>query len=139
MITIKGIPASVVKYICVGVISITVDYSLLLLLYRLLAVPLEIATAVAFIVGLIVNFVLNRLWSFEVKADSRDTIRQIVLYGILVLVNTIFTVLTVGFAFSHFSIPPEVSKPVCVLLTTAWNYILYKKVIFKQGSGALTA
>jgi len=132
MISVKRIPTSVVKYICVGLISVTVDYGLLLLLYRLLAVPLEVATAVAFIVGLVANFVLNRLWSFEVKTDRHSVIRQVVLYGILVLINTGFTVVVIGYASNHLHIPPEISKPVCVLITTAWNYILYQKVIFKQ-------
>src|SRR5690348_4217888 len=101
---IKKIPVSIVKYISVGLISVTVDYGMLLILYRLLSVPLEVATAVAFILGLIVNFILNRVWSFEVKSDKRGTIRQAVLYGLLVLINTIFTVAVVGYASSHLNI-----------------------------------
>lgn len=132
MLTFKSIPPSVVKYLCVGIISITVDYGLLLLFYRVLGVPLEIATATAFILGLIVNFMLNRLWSFNAKPGRRNAIRQMVLYGILVFLNTIFTVFVVGYASSYWNIPPEISKPVCVLLTTVWNYVLYKKVIFKE-------
>jgi putative flippase GtrA len=134
---LKKLPVSIVKYISVGLISVAVDYGMLLILYRLLDVPLEVATAVAFIIGLVVNFILNRMWSFDVKADRRGTIRQAVLYGLLVLINTLFTVAVVGFASNNLHILPEISKPVCVLLTTMWNYILYKKVIFKQ-SGETT-
>lgn len=132
MALIKKIPSSVIKYLSVGVVSVTVDYGLLLLFYRVLGIPLETATATAFIVGLVVNFVLNRMWSFNAKPGRDNAIRQGVLYGILVLLNTVFTVLVVGSVSSYWNIPPEISKPVCVLLTTAWNYILYKKIIFKE-------
>ena len=132
MIAFKKIPPSVVKYICVGIVSIIVDYGLLLLFYRALGVPLEAATAAAFIIGLVVNFMLNRLWSFNAKPGRRNAIRQVVLYGILVLLNTLFTVFVVGLASDQWNIPPEISKPVCVLITTVWNYILYKKIIFKE-------
>lgn len=132
MVMFRKIPVSVIKYVCVGLVSVIVDYGTLILLYRLFTVPLGTATAAAFIIGLIINFILNRLWAFEAKTDRRSTVRQAVLYGILVLINTGFTVLVIEYASNSLHIPPELSKPFCVIATTTWNYLLYKRVIFKE-------
>lgn len=132
----RRISASLIKYIGVGLISVGVDYGLLIVLYRLVGLALDSATAIAFIAGLLVNFSLNRLWVFESKKDGKSTLLQVVLYGVLVLINTGFTVFVVTYSSDHLAIAPELSKPVCVAITTVWNYILYKKIIFRQSDSS---
>lgn len=113
----------------VGVLSLGTDYLLLLLFYRGLHIDLPVATTVAFLLGLMVNFILNKLWSFRAAGGAHNSARQAVLYAILVVFNLLCTNGLVLYAHM-LGIEPEFSKPVATALLTAVNFIAYKKIIF---------
>lgn len=125
--------SSLFKYIVVGVGSLAVDYVALLFLYRIINVDLALATFVSFLMGLTVNFVLNKFWAFQAKNDKMNNIFQTATYLLLVAFNSLFTVIAVV-RLEAIDIPPEISKPLSVVMITLWNYVLYKKVIFKKAA-----
>lgn len=122
---------SFVRYVIVGLISVGVDYGVLLVAYRALDVDLAVATTTGFVVGLIVNFLLNKFWSFNTSHDKQQTARQAVLVGLLVVFNLIVTNLVVIY-LEKINIGPEISKVITTGMITLWNYVLYKKYIFKE-------
>jgi putative flippase GtrA len=119
------------RYLAVGVTSLAIDYSTLLICYRLFHTPLFIATSIAFCLGLFVNFLLNKYWTFTTAPrDAKQNARQALLYGVLVIFNLGFTnlfILSLGKAH----IGPEITKPISTAIITLWNYVLYRKIIFK--------
>lgn len=123
--------SSLAKYAVVGVLSLAIDYLSLVILYRVFEVGLTYATLVAFIVGLIVNFVGNKFWSFNADNTRASNLLQAVSYLMLVGFNTFFTVFAVV-RLDELGIEPEVSKPFCVGLITLWNFWIYKNIIFKN-------
>jgi putative flippase GtrA len=124
--------SKVIKYIITGLTSFTVDYGGLLFLYRIVGLPVGIATTLAFIVGLTVNFLLNRYWVFNISKRGKVTMAyQTVAYGLLVLMNLVITdVIVIYLSRKH--IGPEVSKIISTAIITIWNYVVYKKAIFKE-------
>ena len=121
---------SLQRYLVVGVLSFGIDFGLLLILHYIFRINLTIATTLAFLAGLIVNFLLNKLWTFNAPKGARQSTRQAVQYGLLVAVNLVFTNVIIGSA-QHFGIGPELSKPVATGIITVLNYTLYNRIIFR--------
>lgn len=122
---------SFVRYLFVGVTSLGVDYVLLIFCYRVLGFDLPLATTLGFVVGLFVNFLLNKFWSFhDTDRSTKHSFRQAALYGVLVGFNLAFTNIFI-LATHQLGIAPEISKIITTALTTLWNFVLYKKIIFK--------
>lgn len=126
----KLLQKSVVRYVVVGVSSLAVDYTVLLVLFHVFGVNVAVASIIAMVCGLVVNFMLNKLWSFKAEGGTKQSIKQAVLYGTLVVVNLAFTSWFASYMLT-LHIGPEISKLVSTAIITLWNYILYKLLIFK--------
>lgn len=116
-----------IKFLLVGGASFAVDLAILVLLHEVFAVDLWIATPVAFIASLIFNFALQR--SFTFRARNR---RHVSLFKYLALV--VFNILAIDVivnAFDAWGISYGIGKAVATVLTTSWNFWLYKAWIFK--------
>jgi putative flippase GtrA len=122
---------SVQRFVAVGLISFAIDYGLLLILHKVFSVELTISTTLAYLTGLIVNFMLNKLWTFSAPKGAKQSMRQALLYAALVVVNLLFTDVVVNVAQS-WSIGPELSKPLATGAITILNYVVYNRIIFKQ-------
>lgn len=116
------------RYIAIGVLSFILEYGLFLALYKVVELWYVTANFLVYFAAFWFNFILNRVWTF----GSKDSLRkQLVLYGILfsfnMLIITVLIVLfsdTVGFS-------PPLSKVIVMGIIVPWNFIIYKKVIYK--------
>lgn len=119
---------TLVRYILVGGISFAAELALLLLFTGVFDIQRTIATAVTFWVGLILAFVLQKLFAFkDYQKDLRAISRQGVSYGLLVAWNYTFTLFVVSVFPSRYLV---FSRVLAVAITTVWNYFIYRKVIF---------
>lgn len=124
--------SSFVRYVIVGVGSLVVDYGLLIIGYHVIGLDLPVATTIAFVIGLLFNFTVNKLWAFQSRSKTvARSFREITLYGLLVVFNLLFTNIFIYYVYQA-GIGPEISKIVTTALTTLWNFVIYKKVIFRQ-------
>lgn len=90
-----------------------------------------VAVAISFWVGLIVSFILQKLLTFgDKRAQPKLLFTQILLFALLVLFNFGFTVMFTALATP--SMPAAVARTIALLITTIWNYYLYKTKIFYQ-------
>ncbi|HHX17239.1 MAG TPA: GtrA family protein [Clostridium sp.] len=86
------------------------------------------ANAIAYVVAFWVNFLLNRYWSFKSKVNIFKQLRQ---YSILFIFNLIATSALLYFLSDEIGIMPKISKILVMGMVVCWNFILYKKVIYK--------
>jgi putative flippase GtrA len=117
-----------IKFLLVGGASFAVDLALLVILHEVFGVDLWIATPVAFLASLVFNFALQR--SFTFRAQNR---RHVSLLKYLALV--VFNVLAIDVivnAFDAWGLSYSIGKAVATVLTTSWNFWLYKVWIFKR-------
>lgn len=89
------------------------------------------ATTAGFVVGLSTSFLLNKFWAFQTSHSAKNSLRQAVLMGVLILINLALTNVIV-LSMAKIKIGPEISKLVATGIITLWNYVLYKKYIFKE-------
>ena len=121
---------SVQRFLIVGLISFGVDYGLLLILLYRFQVALGVATTEAYVVGLMVNFVLNKFWTFSAPKGARQSTRQAFQYGLLVVLNLFLTNVIIEGCHA-LNVGPELSKPVATGLIMVLNYVVYNRIIFR--------
>lgn len=123
------------RFIIVGGISFVIDLGLLMMLHEVFLVDLLIATPVAFLISLAFNYALQRVFTF--RAENGKSV-SFIKYCLLVAFNTVAVDLIVNF-FDWLGAGYQVGKVVATVLTTAWNFLLYKHWIFKSSAGKDTA
>lgn len=117
------------RYICIGGVSYVIELSALLLLVNVLLVSSELAVACSFWIGLVVSFLLQKYLAFGNKTREKRVLgKQAFLYGVLILVNYVFTIAFVGVFVSLLGL--ILSRTIALLLTVTWNYFVYR-YIFK--------
>lgn len=118
----------VIRFLLVGGLSFALDLGLLALMYEVFGVPLWIATPIAFVISLVFNFLLQRLFTFQ--ATNKGSVSA-VKYLLLVIVNiAVSDLIVTGFDALGWSY--IVGKTSATILTTAWNYFLYRHWIFQR-------
>lgn len=121
----------VAKFLVGGLLTVAVDYLTFTVLV-LFDVSLVIASIASFLAGFVVSFSINKLWVFGAKKESQrhSTRLQMTLYVALLFFNMAFTYYFIFFA-EKLGVSVFIGKACTILLITAWNFVLYKKVIFK--------
>jgi putative flippase GtrA len=103
----------------------------LLILHDVLGAQLNIATTLAYLAGLMVNFTLNKVWTFSAPKGAKQSAKQALQYGVLVVFNLILTNAIVSGA-AAVGIGPELSKPIATGAIMILNYVVYQRVIFRE-------
>lgn len=120
----------IIRYVVAGGASYAIELGCLLTLHYLAGLSVVAATAIAFWVGLALSFLFQKIFAFkDFQKEVRAISRQIVAYAILVLINYCFTLIVVGLFPKNWVI---VSRTIALIITTIWNYSIYKKLIFVE-------
>ncbi|SNY06239.1 GtrA family protein [Paractinoplanes atraurantiacus] len=114
------------RFLIVGGTSVVVDAGLLWVLHGLVGMWLEPATAIAFLAGFLVNFLLNRQWAF---ASTGRLQHQLAKYLALVAVNLLITVLLVK-ALTALGVMYLIAKVLTTAALSTINYFISRKWIF---------
>ncbi len=125
----KILQRPIARYIFVGGLSYIVDIMVLIGLYEGIHTSRALAASASFWTGLVISFVLQKFVAFqdfqqEIKALSR----QVVGYGMLVAFNYLLTVFIVSIFPGKDII---LSRTLAVALTTLWNFVIYRRLIFR--------
>jgi putative flippase GtrA len=124
------------RYIFVGILCFSVEYTLFIILRNTLPITELIVNVLVYTVIFWLNFLLNKFYSFRSKTNFK---RQLFLYGILFFFNlTVGNVLLFsGIRYVLVLLSGEGSwqvlylpKILIMFFIISWNFILYKKVIY---------
>ena len=116
------------RYLVTGLTAFSFEYFIFAVLISLTAHNTNLSNTVAMICGFTISFLLNRHWSF--KSKSNPSI-QIIYLVILFLFNLWLSNFVIDFVYVHYGLTPFISKPVMMVLISSWNFILYKKFIYR--------
>lgn len=118
------------RYLVVGGSVYALEMIIILALQKFGASPVA-AVGIAFWIGLVVSFLLTKFVTFSDKRKSTKVVlSQALAYGGLVLFNFLFTLIIAKIFVSI--LPAVVSRTISLIITTIWNYFLYKKHIFTK-------
>jgi putative flippase GtrA len=118
------------RYVFVGGAAFIVDFGLLFILTDFFGVYYLVSAAIAFILGLIVNYVLSISWVFNNRKLDSSTLE----FGVFSLIGIVglglnevfiwFFTAEVGFYYL-------ISKIISAIIVLFWNFFARKYVLFK--------
>lgn len=115
------------KYLFAGGSAAIVELGVFWLLSSLnWSIALSNVSAVS--LSTVYNYIFNRNVTFKSTSNS---LRSGLLYLLLLLFNTLFSTWFISFLNSTFSLPSVFAKIVAMCCTVSWNFVLYRKVIFR--------
>ncbi|HOJ11202.1 MAG TPA: GtrA family protein [Clostridiales bacterium] len=117
------------RYITTGGLAFILEYSTFYILSNLLDFWYIWANSIAMTLGFAISFILNRHWSFKSGANP---VKQLILYGILFLINLGISNLLMLLFTGTMGIKPLISKIITIGILVCWNFVIYKKIIFKN-------
>ena len=118
------------RYLVVGGSVYVLEVLVILAAQSVGASPV-VAVGIGFWVGLTVSFVLQKFFTFgDRRTRHHILVPQIIAVCLLVLFNFGFTLLVTNVLTPH--IPAVVSRTAALVITTFWNFYLYKTRIFKS-------
>jgi len=129
--------AQFLRYIFVGVFCFSIEYALFIVLRNALSISELLVNIIVYTVIFWLNFLLNKFFSFRSRENFK---KQLLLYSILFLFNLVVGNILLFSCIRYILvlISGEGSWPVLYLpkilimfFIISWNFILYKKVIYK--------
>jgi putative flippase GtrA len=116
-----------IRYLAVGSASALIELGVFWLLRQVLAVDTLFANPVAITLSTCFNFVLSRTWTFRSVSSLP---RTIALYISLFVFNQAFSTFTIIQleGLGCYTLVAKIITMACIVL---WNFVLYRKVIFK--------
>lgn len=117
------------KYLVAGFTSFGIEYILFCILIKIIKLDDRVSNVILYSILFWFVFFINRFWSFQSKGNLR---RQLFYYVILFTFN--LTVANIGLynLFTRiFGISELLAKPLLMCFVVSWNFIYYKKVIYK--------
>lgn len=121
-----------VRYLIVGGLVYVFELWIIVWAQHHGATPTE-AVALSFTLGLIVSFFLQKLFTFgDKRMHHKIVLRQAFAVGLLVVWNLCFTVIITKAVQSF--MPATIARTIALLITTIWNFYLYKTRIFTPHS-----
>lgn len=119
-----------VRYLIVGGTVYVLELVIIIIAQAQGATP-TVAVAISFVLGLIISFFLQKLFSFRDKRmHHKILIPQVIAVTLLVLWNFAFTIALVRLLQNV--LPPTVTRTIALAITVIWNYYLYKTRIFRS-------
>lgn len=118
------------RYLIVGGSVYVLELVVIIVAQNMGATATE-AVTLSFLIGLVVSFLLQKLFTFgDKRLHHKIVIPQVVAVTLLVLFNLGFTVLVTRLLQNVWS--PVVTRTLALAITTIWNFYLYKTRIFNQ-------
>ena len=116
------------RYLITGFSSAAIELTLLFVLRDTAGLTVLAANSIALTIVFWFNFLMNRFWSFKSKADIK---RQLVMYLVLFVFNLAASDLIMYLLTVKLSLQYLIAKVFAIGAVVCWNFILYRKVIYK--------
>ena len=118
-----------IKYLAAGILNHTICTSVFLILTELLKIFYVISNTIVALIYLIVSFMMNNYWVFASRA-SVSILKKFKKFFVLYLINHVLDTLFLLLFTEIIGMKYIISKGICIVLITSWNFIINKNYIF---------
>lgn len=121
----------ILRYVAVGFAAYLLEMGVLVLFTKGFGWSDIVSVGISFWVGFFASFGLQKIIAFENhERRPKRVLWQLVLFGVLVAWNYVFTLAAVELLHDKFNV--VVIRSLCMAIIICWNYVLYSKLIFTQ-------
>lgn len=116
------------RYFIVGGIATVFDIGFLYFFTEFLLIYYLVSAALAFLVGVIVNYTLSKLWVFDKSRYSFGP--EFIIFFIIGIVGLGLNELILYVSVEFFSLWYMTAKIISVIIVFCWNFFARKKILF---------
>lgn len=116
------------RYMVSGIIAFLTEYIIFTILLYLSTHNIILSNVISMSTGFVISFLLNRHWSFKSKSNPYI---QIFMLFFLFIINLFISTETIFYLSHLFGLTPFISKIMMMIFIALWNFIIYKKFIFR--------
>ncbi len=129
------------RSLIVGAIATVVDMGVLIVFKDIFHTPTWISTALGFIVGLFVNFLISSLWVFEKSKTVTNRSAEFLVFGFIGVIGLIINEVIVHFFEANVSDlnlfglilkSYIIGKMVATLVAFVWNFCARKLLLYRN-------
>ncbi len=120
------------RYIFVGGIATVVDWTVLELLFVLHHDGLYFSTAIGFLCGLTVNFLLSKFFVFKGTPSNKHVAWDVFVYIATGVVGLGFTELIMWLVSEHWHTHHIFAKAIATVLVLLWNFGSKKLILYRK-------
>ncbi|MEA2095916.1 MAG: GtrA family protein [Candidatus Cloacimonadota bacterium] len=118
------------RYTFVGGIAFIVDFTSLYLLTEFARVHYLYSAAIAFILGLIINYILSIIWVFKSRAVNKKLI-EIIIFAVIGVIGLGLNEVMIWFFTDRLSIYYLYSKLISTAIVYFWNFLARKYILYR--------
>lgn len=119
------------RYVFVGGIATVVDWGVLFSLTEYIQVHYLVSTGIAFVFGLITNFLLSKQLVFKANEAKVNAVVEFVSYAVIGVVGLGITELIMILLTSCWHVHYMISKVIATIIVLFWNYTARKITLYK--------
>lgn len=115
----------------VGIVTLIFNYSLVWFFYGVFKLDYRIAITMAFIIAVVVNFTLSRVFTY--KATSASIMHHIWKYVIVLIINYAINIFVSIIVVGIYGLSPYLAIILATIITTCSGFLLMKYFVFLRG------
>jgi len=117
------------NYFIIGVIATIVDLGLLFVLTEFFKIWYLLSVAIACIVGMLTNYIINKKFNFKNK--SKKIALQFGLFFSVALTSIVLNLVIVFILVEFFTLWYLLAKVISTLIVFSWSFYWHKNITFK--------
>lgn len=118
------------RYLLIGTSTFVIDFGLFNLLSLGAGVKPIVANLTSTFLSLFFNFTMSNFWTF--KLGKARQLKKLSKYAVLAVFNYIFGNVAMYLFIEYTDINHNVAKAIITITVVAWNFLLYKKWVFRE-------
>ena len=132
---VRWLKRPIIRYVLVGG-SVYVLELIVILVGQQSGLSDVAAVALAFWIGLSISFLLQKFVTFgDARTHHRVILKQVAAVATLIVFNFVFTIVLTKLTADV--LPAAVSRTIALLITTLWNFYLYRTSIFRTAANPI--